>query len=216
LPASKRDRAFLLGESESEAMSGGLLDVLVCLDGVPEEGRGGTGFDCDVLLTVATEGVRRRSRSGMGGGGAALVGLGLAPAVRGRGAWAWESSNTEVTGEDKGDMVWPRRSCTTMDGIPRSSPLPLTLEAVCSERSESDRGGYAMPARGAVKERMDVVRGEEGGASYCWAASLLTILMPSSPWARISMCLGRGRAVFALSPAPSPNVAMLRSAMSSP
>lgn len=101
-PASKRARALLLGESERDAISGWLLDVLACLDGVPE-GRGGTGFDGDVLLTVATEGDRWRDRSGIGGEGAALVGL----AVTGRGGYAWlgKSSNTEVAGEANGDMA---------------------------------------------------------------------------------------------------------------
>jgi hypothetical protein len=41
LPASKPDGAF--GEPERVAMSGWLLDVLVCLDGTSEAGRGGTG-----------------------------------------------------------------------------------------------------------------------------------------------------------------------------
>lgn len=154
LPYSKRDRVLLLGDSESELPSGTLLDVLACLEGVPDdpdEGRGGTVFDSDVpllLLTLFTAGKRRLARAGMGGGGVALVGLGLRPAGRDEegcfGAsltWVLASSNTEVTGEARGPVAWLRRSCTTIDGITRSSPLTLTLEVVCSERSESDRGG---------------------------------------------------------------------------
>lgn len=130
LPASGRDRALLFGESERQAVSGAPLDVLVCLEGVPAEGRGGTGLDCDIVLTVASEGDRRRSGSGTGGGGAALVGLGLAAAGRGAGTWTWESSNTEDAGDARGDLGWPRRSWITMDGITRSSPLALEADAV--------------------------------------------------------------------------------------
>jgi hypothetical protein len=130
LPASGRDRALLFGESERQAVSGAPLDVLVCFEGVPAEGRGGTGLDCDIVLTVASEGDRRRSGSGTGGGGAALVGLGLAAAGRGAGTWTWESSNTEDAGEARGDLGWSRRSWITMDGITRSSPLALEADAV--------------------------------------------------------------------------------------
>ena len=114
MPASGRTRALLLGESERDAISGGLLDMLACLDGLREGGRGGTALECDVLLTVATEGERLRSpseaRSDGGGGGACLEGLGLVVAGRGGSALTWGSSNTEVTGDANGDMVRPRRS----------------------------------------------------------------------------------------------------------